>query len=76
MSVPVGTPPQQRNGQLQAAALELLTIHREHMAREKRVRLYLIRISRDYGLSHEAIGNALGMTEAGVRMSLHRAEDA
>ena len=60
---------------LTATALEFLAIHREAMAREKRTRLYVVRLAKHYGVTNREIADALGVTEAGVRMMLTRAGD-
>jgi hypothetical protein len=58
---------------LKTAALDLLAAHRDAIEREKRTRLYLITAARQYGVTNQEIGDALGMTEAGVRRAIERA---
>jgi DNA-directed RNA polymerase specialized sigma24 family protein len=67
--VSVTAPPQDS---LKTAAIELLDVHRAAVEREKRTRLYLILAARDHGLTYEEIGDALGMTGAGVRLLVKR----
>lgn len=76
MSVAPPAPPQEAITRLHHAAVELLTIHADHMARERRTRLHLIRAARAAGLSNQAIGDALGITEAAVRHMLTRHGEA
>lgn len=54
-------------------AVELLTVHRDAIAREKRTRAYLIRVSRHHGLTNQDIADILGLSEAGVRRIVERA---
>lgn len=57
---------------LRTAAIELLQCHRDAIERERRTRLVLIVAARDHGLTYEEIGDALGMTDAGVRLLVKR----
>jgi hypothetical protein len=51
----------------QEIALIHLKLCREEMDRAKRNRTLYVDLARQYGLSNQAIGDALGMTEVGVR---------
>jgi hypothetical protein len=57
-------------------AADLLQIHRDAIAREKRTTLHLIEAARRAGMTNAEIGAQLGMTEGGVRMFVQRAEAA
>lgn len=70
--VSVSAPP---STSLRTAALDLLAAHRAAMDREKRTRLYLIACARDHGVTNQEIGDALGMTEGGVRRLVQRSEN-
>lgn len=61
---------------LRQATLEMIRAHREIMDRERRNRIEIVTLARQYGVTNAEIGEALGMTEAGVRQLLKRAEAA
>lgn len=54
------------------AALALLHAHRDAMVRERATRVHLITLARGYGLTNQEIGDALGMTEGGIRQTIRR----
>ena len=55
-------------------ALAFLVESRKTLERAKRGRLHFIQLARTHGLTYVEIGDALGITEAGVRAILSRAE--
>lgn len=54
----------------QQIALGHLRLCREELEQAKRSRALYVDLARKYGLSNQAIGDALGITEAGVRRIL------
>ncbi len=56
----------------QLIAVEHLELCARKLEEAKRGRLAGIRAARDHGLSHQTIGDALGITEAAVRSLLYR----
>ena len=58
------------------AAVELLRENRERLAREHRNRLYLANLAHQYGVPVSEIAAALGITAAGARKLIQRAEAA
>lgn len=54
----------------QQIALGHLKLCREELAQAKRSRALYVDLAKTYGLSNQAIGDALGITEAGVRRIL------
>ncbi|MDK8171728.1 hypothetical protein QP735_04215 [Curtobacterium citreum] len=51
----------------QQIALGHLKLCREQLEQAKRSRALYVDLARKYGLSNQSIGDALGITEAGVR---------
>jgi hypothetical protein len=58
---------------LQNQCVEFLRVCREDASTLTHTRLYFIQKAREYGLTHKAIGDALGITEGAVRGLLNRA---
>ena len=58
---------------LQNQCVEYLRLCREDSTTLSHTRLYFIQKSREYGLTNQAIGEALGITEGAVRGLLNRA---
>ena len=57
---------------LRGIALGYLHLTREQMDTAKNQRLTYIRLGRQYGLTWEAMGEALGITETAVRLLVKR----
>ena len=51
----------------QSIAIEFLQLARTHVEKADNLRTYYACLARDYGLSHQAIGDELGISEARVR---------
>lgn len=62
----VSSPPANRTRQ-QEIALTYLELTRQQMDEARRNRALYVRLGRQYGLTNQAIGDALGITEARVR---------
>lgn len=56
-------------------ALEMLDVIRKRQQEIRFHKLYYARIAREHGATFDEIGDALGVTGAGVRKMLHRAGD-
>ncbi|WIB25843.1 hypothetical protein [Curtobacterium sp. MCSS17_015] len=54
----------------QQIAIDHLKLCRSQLTEAKRLRTMYVELARQYGLSNQAIGDALGITEAGVRRIL------
>ena len=59
---------------LQTRCVEFLELCRDDSQTLAHTRLYFIQKAREYGLSNQRIGDALGITEAAVRNILKRAD--
>lgn len=57
----------------QKIAIEYLTLTKEHIKRAEALRLHYMRLGREYGLTNQEIGDALGVTEVAARRMLKRA---
>lgn len=62
-----------RADRLKAICLEYLALCREDTERVARARIHYVALARLYGLTHQQIGDALGVTEAAIRAMLARA---
>ena len=58
----------------QKIAIEYLTLTKEHIKRAEALRIHYMRLGREYGLTNQEIGDALGVTEVAARRMLKRAE--
>ena len=56
----------------QVVAVDYLEMCARKLAEAKQARLVAVRAARDHGLSYQTIGDALGLTEAGVRQIVYR----
>lgn len=57
----------------QVVAVDYLEMCARKLNEAKQARLVAVRAARDHGLSYQTIGDALGLTEAGVRQIVYRA---
>jgi DNA-directed RNA polymerase sigma subunit (sigma70/sigma32) len=65
--VAASTDPTARRQQI---ALDHLALCREEMDQARRSRQHYVTLARQYGLTHQAIGDALGVSEARIRQIL------
>lgn len=56
-------------------ALEMLDVIRKRQHEIRYHKLYYARIAREHGATYDEIGEALGVTGAGIRKMLYRAGD-
>lgn len=57
----------------QSITLKFLRMAADDLAKAKRLRLHYMRLGREYGLTNQEIGDALGVTEVAARRMLKRA---